>query len=435
MTAEKTQLIRGIGMIGGALLVLNGMVGAGIFALPSVIAERAGVLSPWLFLGAGLLIIMIVLTLAELSSYFTESGGPALYATRAFGPLAGFGTGWLYYVSRASAIAANSHVMAKYLGALWAWFDTGAGHAVVIVVVCGALTLVNVIGVKGGVRTLAFFTFFKLIPLLILILLGLQYVTPGTLFPDNLPTVDDLGGTTLLLIYAFVGFESVLITAGETEKPRATIPSALVRTVIATGIFYFLISLVYVAVLPADLNDGTLVDVGRQLAGPAGAIVITLTAVFSIGGNLSSTMLAVPRLTLSLAENRLLPQWFGRIHSRYYSPANSIIFLGSLSALLALSGSFVRLAIASSLTRLITYAVCIAALPVIKKRADSEARQRAFNLKGGYTIPVIALGLCVWMASHSSAESWKFVAALLAAGLLLYGIEKLSVNRAGRMKS
>ena len=435
MRAEKPQLIRGIGIIGGALLVLNGMVGAGIFALPSVIAERAGVLSPWLFLGAGLLIIMIVLTLAELSSYFTESGGPALYTTRAFGPLAGFSTGWLYYVSRASAIAANSHVMAKYLGALWPWFDTGTGHAVVIVVVCGTLTLVNVIGVKGGVRTLAFFTFFKMIPLLFLILLGLQYVSPGALFPDNLPTVDDLGGTTLLLIYAFVGFESVLITAGETEKPRATIPSALVRTVIATGIFYFLISLVYVAVLPGDVNEGTLVDIGRQLAGPTGAIVITVTAVFSIGGNLSSTMLAVPRLTLSLAENRLLPQWFGRIHSRYSSPANSIIFLGGLATLLALSGSFVRLAIASSLTRLITYAVCIAALPVIKKRADSAARQHAFNLKGGYTIPIIALGLCVWMASHSSAESWKFVAALLATGLLLFWIEHLSIRRAGRLGS
>jgi len=424
MNRQQTHLVRGIGMIGGALIVLNGMIGAGIFALPAVVAERAGVLSPWLFLGAGLLIILIVLTLAELASYFRESGGPALYATRAFGPLAGFGTGWLYYVSRASAIAANSHVMAKYLGALWPWFDTDAGHALVILVVCGLLVAVNVIGVKGGVRTLAFFTFFKLIPLLILILLGLQYITPDVLFPRNLPTVEDLGGTTLLLIYAFVGFESILITAGETDKPRTTIPNALVRTVIATGIFYFLISLVYVAVLSADSNGGTLVDIGRRLAGPVGAVAITVTAVFSIGGNLSSTMLAVPRLTLSLAENRLLPQWFGRVHEKYASPANSIIFLGGLAAVLALSGSFVRLAIASSLTRLITYAVCIAALPVIRKRADDEARARAYRLKGGYAIPAVALGLCVWMASYSSADSWMFVAGLLAAGLVLYSIEK-----------
>ena len=86
MTSQKAHLIRGIGMIGGALIVLNGMIGAGIFALPSKVAERAGVLSPWLFLGAGLLIIVIVLTMAELASYFREFGGPALYAPRAFGP-------------------------------------------------------------------------------------------------------------------------------------------------------------------------------------------------------------------------------------------------------------------------------------------------------------------------------------------------------------
>jgi len=428
MTSQKAHLIRGIGMIGGALIVLNGMIGAGIFALPSKVAERAGVLSPWLFLGAGLLIILVVLTLAELASYFRESGGPALYATRAFGPLAGFSTGWLYYVSRAAAIAANSHVMATYLGALWLWIDTDVGHAAVIVFICGLLTFVNVLGIKGGIRSLAFFTFFKLIPLLILIMLGLQYVSPDVLFPENLPTIEDLGGTTLLLIYAFVGFESVLITAGETDKPRATIPRALVRTVIITGVLYFLISLVYVSVLPGDSNGGTLVDVGRKLAGPVGAIAITLTAVFSIGGNLSGTMLAAPRLTLSLAENRLLPQWFGRINEKYATPANSIMFLGVLAAALALSGSFVRLAIASSLTRLITYAVCIVALPVIKRRANDEAKQRAYRLKGGYTIPVVAFGLCVWMASYSSAESWKFVAGLLAAGLILYWIEKVSAK-------
>jgi amino acid transporter len=406
------------------------MIGAGIFRLPSEIAQRAGALSPWLFLGAGLLIIVVVLTMAELASYFRESGGPALYATRAFGPLVGFSTGWIYYISRAAAIAANSHVMATYLGALWLDVDTVVGHAAVIVFVCGALTLVNILGVKGGIRTLAFFTFFKLVPLFILVLLGLQYVTPEVLFPTNLPTVEDLGGTTLLLIYAFVGFESILITAGETTKPRATIPNALVRTVIFTAVLYFLISLVYVAVLPGNTGGETLVDVGRKLAGPIGAIAITLTAVFSIGGNLSGTMLAVPRLTLSLAENHLLPQWFGRIHERYHTPANSIMFLGALSMALALTGSFVRLAVASSLTRLLTYIVCIAALPVIKRGASSEVRQRAYGLKGGYAIPVIAFGLCVWMASYSSAQSWQFVFGLLAAGLVLFWVEKISTNKA-----
>ena len=430
VAGQKGRVIRGIGLIGGALIVLNGMIGAGIFATPSEVAASAGILSPWLFLAAGVLIITVVLTFAELSSYFRISGGPALYATKAFGPLTGFSTGWIYFVSRATAVAANSHVMAIFLGEVWPWFDTGTGHVVVVVVVIGALTLANVVGVKGGVRALGFFTFFKLVPLLIMILLGLQYVTPDVLFPEVLPTIDDLGGTTLLLIYAYLGFEQVLIPAGETSKPRETIPNALVFTMIATGILYFLIVLVYIAVLGDAAAEGaTLVDVGRKLAGPVGAIAITITAVFSIGGNLSSSMLATPRLTLSLADHRLLPKWFGHINEKFSSPANSIMFLGGMAMILALSGSFVLLAIATTLTRLIIYVVCIAALPVIKGKADHSTIARAYRIKGGYTIPLIGLGLCLWMISFSSADAWILVGILLVVGLAIYWLEQMRIKK------
>jgi len=408
VTSQKAQLIRGIGTVGGAFLVLNGMIGAGIFALPSAVAGRAGLLSPWLFVGAGLLIILVVLAFAELGSYFRDSGGPALYSTTAFGPIVGFGTSWIYYVSRIASISANSHAMALYLGSVWAWFDTAMGHSVVVIVVISGLTLINVLGVKDGIRTLGMFTFFKVIPLLMLIVLGMQ-----------------------LLFYAFIGFESILMTAGETQNPRRTIPNAMVKTVLFITTLYFLIMLVYVAVLPNDLDSGaTLADVARKIVGPVGAIVIALTAVFSIGGNLACSVLSGSRLTLSMAEQHLLPQWFGTIHEKYSSPAHSIIFLGGISIVIALSGSFVKLAIASSLTRLIVYSVSIAALPIIKKRADPEVVATAFRLWGGYTIPVLALGLCVWMATYSSAESWKFVAGLLSVGLVLFGIEKLILKTA-----
>ena len=106
-TTNKKNLLRGIGMAGAAILVLNSIIGAGIFALPSVVAARAGILSPWLFLIVGVLVITIVLTFAELASYFKESGGPVLFTTKAFGPLAGFSTGWLLFVSRVAAFAAS----------------------------------------------------------------------------------------------------------------------------------------------------------------------------------------------------------------------------------------------------------------------------------------------------------------------------------------
>jgi amino acid transporter len=427
---NRRQLLRGIGFIGVALIALNSTIGAGIFALPAEVAARAGVLSPWLFLVCGLLIITVVLTYSELASYFRESGGPVLYTTAAFGALAGFSTGWVLFLSRMTAFAANANVMAIYLAAIWPWFGAGFGRTVVIIAVTVVLTYANYRGVRDGVKTVGFFTIFKIAPLLLLVLLGLPYVSGDTLFPADLPTIDDLGGTTLLLIYAFVGFEAATITAGETARPRYNLPRALVTTIAGTGALYFLIVLVYIAVLPAAGDSGaTLVDVGRELAGPVGAMVITTAAVFSIGGNLASIMITVPRLTFALAKERMLPQWFGAVHEKHATPANSILFLGAVSLGFALSGSFAWLAAASSLTRLVVYVLCIGALPVIRHRADEEARSRAFRLKGGYFIPAVALALCLWIAAQSTQRSWVVFGWLLVAGLALYWLARLQSRR------
>ena len=417
------HLVRGIGFGGLAILVLNSMIGAGIFALPAAVSARAGVLSPWLFLAVGLLIITVVLTFAELSSYFKSSGGPVLFTTTAFGPLAGFATGWVLFVSRMAAFAANTTVMAVYLGAVWPWFSEGIGRTLLIVVVTFTLTYANYAGVKEGVRTMTVITFFKLTPILLLIVLGLQHVSGDVLFPSTMPTIDDLGGTTLLLVYAFVGFESVTIVSGESKDPKRTMPRALVLTVIATGTLYFLIVLAYISVLPdAGASGATLIDVGRELMGPAGAVLITLGAFFSIGGNLSSIMLAVPRLTFALAHERLLPKWFGKIHDKHSTPSNSILFLGGAGLVLALTGSFAYLAAASSLMRLIAYVLCISSLPAIRRKATEEERADAYRLKGGNAIPGFALLLCLWMGAQASLLSWQVTGGLVAVGLVLYSV-------------
>ncbi len=420
---HRKQLLRGIGFAGAAILVLNSVIGSGIFALPGVIAARAGVLSPWLFLVIGILVITIVMTLAELASYFKDSGGPVLFTTSAFGPLVGFSTGWILFVSRMTAFAANTNVMALYLAAVWPWFGQGIGRALLILAVCSTLTWANFVGVKEGVRTMAVITVLKITPIFLMIILGLQYVSGDTLFPATMPTIDDLGGTTLLLIYAFVGFESVTIISGETKSPKKTLPSALVKTVIGIGVLYFLIVLVYISVLPdAGASQATLTDVGRELMGPAGVIMITFAAFFSIGGNLSSIMLAVPRLPFAMAEERLLPRWFGHVHEKYATPSNAILLLGGLGLVFALSGTFEKLAAASSLTRLISYVLCIGSLPVIRSKATEEEKKEAYRLKGGYVIPLIALGLCLWIGAQSTREAWLVTGALLLFGLGLYAL-------------
>ena len=430
---HKKQLMRGISVAGAMVLVINSVIGAGIFQLPAAVYPEAGVWSPWLFLLIGVLIITVVLTFAELASYFKDSGGPVLYTTTAFGPLIGFSTGWMLFISRMTAFAANTTVMAIYLGAVVPWFAEGIGRSLLIVVVCGSLTWANYVGVRAGVRTMAVITFFKFVPISLMILLGLQHVTGSTLIPSAAPVFQDLGGTTLLLIYAFVGFEGATIISGETKNPTSTLPRALVNTTLIIAALYFLIVLVYISVVP-DATDGsaTLIDVGRELMGPAGFVLMTLGAFFSIGGNLSSIMLAVPRLPFAMAEERLLPRWFGHVHDKYATPSNSILVLGGLGLVFALSGSFTWLAAASSLTRLISYVLCIGALPIIRGRASPEEQAEAYRLKGGYTIPVLALLLCLWIGAQANARSWIVTGGLLAFGLVLYA---LAAGRRARANS
>ncbi len=423
------QLRRDISYIGAAFLVLNSVIGAGIFALPGRVAVNAGLFSPWLFLIIGVLFLAIVLTFAELASYYDRTGGPILYATDAFGPLAGFGTGWLIFLARTTAFAANANVMAAYLASLWDPLGSELARAAIIAFVTIGLTWANVIGVKDGVRTVGVFTFLKVIPLLLLVLLGLQHVTGATLLPGDFH-VEDIGGTTLLLIYAYVGFETIGVTAGETQSAKRTVPSALIRTMIVTAVLYSLIVLVFVSTIPADGYAGaTLVDVGRVLAGTVGAIVITLTAVFSIGGNLAGSMLAAPRLIFALAERRMIPAPLSHIHERYATPHRAILVVGALALALGLSSGFVELAIGSSVVRLIGYIICIGALPVIRRKADAEARAQATRLPGGYTIPLIAFIVCLWLVSQSTADDWMRVSVLLGIGLALYLTERWFYSR------
>ena len=342
---NKIGLVRAITPLGVSLLILNGMMGAGIFALPAAVSAKTGMFTPWLFVIVGAMFITIALTFAELASYFRRSGGPVLYTSTAFGPIAGFVTGWILWLGRVASIAANMSVLALYAGAFWPAVADGPGRAVMIILICIALTAANVVGVKEGVRTVAVFTVLKVTPVLFLVLLGIPHFAPEVIAPAVLPSLGDTESSVLLLMYAFMGFETALVPAAETENPKRTIPRALVITMIVTAAFYWSISAVYVSVLPdGGVRGATLADVATALAGPTAAMVITFAVVASVIGNTGSAMVGVPRLTYAMAENHWLPAWFGRVHPRFKTPANSVMFYGAAVMLFALPGTFTVLA-------------------------------------------------------------------------------------------
>ena len=394
--AHQAQLARSIRMGGASLISLNSMIGAGIFALPATIAMNAGVLSPYLFLLVGAVFASIVLVFAELASHYKETGGPVLYVTETFGPFAGFYTGWLIFLSRMTAAAANSTVLVVYLGKLIPYFADGLGRVLIITLLFATLAWANMRGIKNGVRTIGFLTLLKMTPLLALIALGLPHVAPEHLIPSAMPTVDDFGGTALLVIYAFVGFEAVTFTAGETQNANRTIPKAMLHTLTGTAIFYFFLVLVFIALVPNSNASSSLADAALVVMGPMGVTIIAFAAVFSIAGNLASSITAVPRLVYSLGEQKLLPEWFSRVHPQYHTPHKAILFMATLAWAFALTGSFVWLAVASTLARLIAYGLCAAAIPFVRKKYP--AHEESFRTPFGLSIPVIAFALCLWMA-------------------------------------
>ena len=427
MTEEKarsgTGLRREIGQLGFGAIALNGTIGAGIFALPAIAVGRAGLFSPWVFVFCGLLIMAIVFVFARIASYISDTGGPVTYASKAFGPFTGFQVGWLVTLSRAAAFAANAHLMVTYAGWFWPPLLDGTSHMSAVLLVCAVLAVINVIGIRQGMMAIFALTVLKLLPLLLLVFLGISQTNPDIFSSADILPVDSLGETMLIVFYAFVGFESATIPAGEARNPKRDIPIALVRTILAITVFYFLIQVVTISVAPDIASSKTpLADVAQLLMGAAGAAILTLGAIFSISGNVTSSMLSAPRMVYAMGQLGSLPAWFGSIHPRFHTPANAILFYAVFSIALALSGGFVWLAVISTIVRLLVFVLCITTLPILHLKLGEYEGQ--FSLWGGMTIPVLALLLSLWLMSHASLNSWLMTAAFAAGGSLLYWITR-----------
>lgn len=414
-----SQLRREIGRVGVATIAMNGVVGSGIFALPAVAIAQAGYFSPWIFILCGLLILSVALSLARAASFFETTGGPIVYATHAFGRFVGFQTGLLIYVSRVAAIAASANLIVSYAAPFWSPLSSGAPRTIAITAYIALATFLNAVGVRAGMTAVYAMSILKLAPLLLLIIVGLPVVEWGLVARAEVIAPEPLGRTMLILLYAFIGFEFSLINAGETRNARSEIPRALVATVVAIALSYALIQLVAVSVGP-DLggSDTPLVDLARRLMGPIGAFALGLGVIFSIGGGSLTSLLTAPRLTFALSRDGTLPAWFGVVNDQTRVPVNSILFCGAFSMVMALSQHFIWLATLSTFVRLLTYALCIASLPIIERTVPEQAEQ--FRLPGRLIIPAIAFLFTLWLLGQSDTENFLISGAIVAIGTAIF---------------
>lgn len=402
-------------------LSLNDVIGSGVYLLPAAAAALLGPASVWAVLLAGFAVLLLVLCFAEAASHFDEPGSGYVYTRAAFGSFIGFEVGWMTWLARVASVASLSNGFAQALTFLWPTAGAGFTRAAVITTPVLLFTWINVLGVKHGARLAVALTIAKILPLLFLIVVGLAALDTSRLFPVPAPDTAGLGEAALLLLFAYAGFENTAAAAGEFKNPRRDVPFALMTMIVVVTLIYTLIQLVALGTLPdlaARTEGAPLADAAALLVGGWAGIMMTVGAAVSIEGNVGNTMLAGPRYLYALAAAGFGPRALARVHPRYRTPAWAIVTQAVVALTLALSGSFVELALLSIIARLATYIGTAAAVPVLRRKFPR--REGAFVLPGGPTIPILALLLC--LAFLASATRRNLVAGLigLAIGVVIY---------------
>src|SRR5437588_3418182 len=251
MRSSSKGLVRGIQRWDLVAVAINAIIGAGIFGLPSKVYALAGAYSLIAFVVCAIVVALIILCFAEVGSRFNDTGGPYLYARQAFGSTVGFEVGWLMWLARLTAFAANCNLLVDYLGFFWAPATTHYWREIVIVVVVAALAAVNVAGVRNAALVTNIFTVGKLVPLILFVAVGLFFINTQNYSFVARPQYSAFSTSVLILVYAFSGFEMAAIPAGEVRDPQRNLPLALLTAIAVVAAIYITVQIVCIGTLPA----------------------------------------------------------------------------------------------------------------------------------------------------------------------------------------
>ena len=412
-------LVRGIRRWDLVAIAINGIIGAGIFGLPSRVYSLIGTYSLIAFVACALVVTLIILCFAEVGSRFEETGGPYLYAREAYQPAVAFEIGWLIWLARVTAFAANCNLLISYLSFFWTGATIPVWRASLIVLIVAVLAIINLLGIRQAAIVSNAFTIGKLVPLIIFIAAGLFFLNPQAFEFGPAPAPGSFSQSVLLLVYAFTGFEMATIPAGEVRDPQRNLPRALIIAIAVVALVYILVQIVCVGTLPGLAHSQKpLADAGTQFLGTAGGAIVSAGAVISITGNLNILILSGSRLPFAMAEQQQLPRIIGSIHKRFFTPYIAILITAGLMLFLTLQSSFLQALTISTIARLVTYGATCLALPLFRRRSDTPPA--VFRLPGGTVIALLSLLLIAWLLGHSTLGEAQATAVAAGVGLLIY---------------
>ncbi len=411
-------------------LVVGNMIGSGIFLLPAALAAYGPIsIVGWLVTSAGA--IALALIFGRLARLVPKTGGPYAYSREGFGNFAGFLIAWGYWIALWAGNAAVAVAFAGYLGFLFPPIAENplAGLAAALGAIW-LLTWINVRGVREAGMVQVVTTLLKLLPLLVIALVGLAYVDASHFTPVNVSEESDaaaVAACAALTLWAFLGLESATVPAGEVAEPERTIPRATIFGTILAAAVYIVVTVVAFGVMPlADLRTSTapLADVAVVMWGGLGGAFVAIGACVSTFGTLNGFTLLTGQVPLGAARDNLFPPRFARL-SKARTPAFALVVSNILASILiamnftkGLVDQFVFIILLATLTTLVPYLFCaLAELMIYVKTGRTIA--------GKGLAPVLALAVAgflysAWAIYGAGQEVVFYGSLLMMAGVPVY---------------
>ena len=430
---DKEKLKREIGVGALSLAIINMTIGTGIFVIPAIIAENLGAAAIVAYLVCGALMFLIALCFAEVGSKVTTSGGTYAYIKTAFGPFPGFIANNLFWFGSAMlSDAAVANGLADTLKYFFPLLGAELYRTLFFVFIFGILALINIRSTKNSLKFIELTTFVKLIPLILLIVLGTSFISSENLVWTITPTVGNIGTASLLLMFAFFGVEYPMANSGEIKNAKRTVPLSIFFGISAVLIIYISIQVVTQGVLGNTLvshKDAPLGAVAEIIVGKSGIIIMIIAIAISMIGCLGGSIFSTPRVLYAGAQDSLMPKVFGKVHTKYFTPHIAILFYTALGLLFASIGGFKQLAIISGASTLLIYLGVVLATIKLRKR-DSPTLEKTFQIPGGIIVPLLAIGVILWLLSNlSKQEMISLTIFIVVLSLIYYAIKIIKKNQ------
>ncbi|MBF0442727.1 MAG: amino acid permease, partial [Oligoflexales bacterium] len=291
------------------------------------------------------------------------------------------------------------------------------------------LGIINILGVSITKYLNNLITAAKLLPLLLFIAAGIFFLTSGKLppAPPGTEAREDYIPAIILVFYAYCGFESLAVAAGEMENPRRNVPLSLLITMAVVSFVYILVQWVSIGVLGADLSENTapIAEAAGRLAGSFGKFLVVAGTLVSIGGINIASSFVTPRCGVALSENGILPLFISR-KCRFGTPYVAILISVIFTLPLIFTGSFVQLAAISAISRFVQYIPTSLSVLVFRKRNPKESY--SFRIPFGPVVPLVSVLVSIWLLAFTALEVDSKTGARTGIEKMVWGLSGLLIG-------